>query len=108
MCSSHSIECLLAVTKQLEQRGEQVDEVKVQAQRAHDGRLRSKLGIADDSVVAILDPLGVVGGQTSEDTEIANCSALEARNRLTRAATMMPIRPINRNVPQPVRSLRVV
>ena len=41
-------------------------------------------------------------------TEIANCRAELARNRLTRLAMMMPIRPMNRNEPNPVRSRLVV
>ena len=41
-------------------------------------------------------------------TEIANCSALDAKNMLTTMAIIMPNSPIKRNEPQEARDFLVV
>src|SRR6476620_1824125 len=54
---------LLAIAEQLEKHGEHVDEVEVEVQRAHDGRLTRQRGVVHHLEVAVLDPLRVVGGE---------------------------------------------
>ena len=56
---------LFAVTEQAQQHQEQVDEVKIQGQRAHDRLFGGHLAILAGDIHQ-LDPLGVIGRQAGE------------------------------------------
>ena len=93
---------------QLQQQDEEIDKVEIESERAHQRLLGEYVtGVALD--IDLLDPLRVPGGQAGTPaTEMANCSALEARKIFTRLASTTPIRPINRKDPNCERSRRVV
>ena len=62
-----SLDELVAAAEQLQQRHEHVDEIEIEAERAHDGAFGHRRRVIHHGVVAILDPLGIVGGEASED-----------------------------------------
>ena len=102
---SEAVSC--AAAEQLEQHHEQVDEVQVQAQRAHDRTLGDHLGTGAGIAgqILLLQPLRVPGGEAGEHQHADHADReLErelARKMLTRLAITMPIRPMNRNEPIP-------
>src|SRR5258706_10090642 len=93
---------LASAAHQAQHHHEQVDEVEVERKRAHHGLAAGRSGVIA-AVVHPLDPLGIVGPAKTPTPimEITQSSPLDLRNRLTRLAIMMPIRPMNRKVPNP-------
>src|SRR5580698_1092308 len=63
------VERSVALTEQLQQQREQVDEVQIQRQRTGDGGpLRDVTALRSIAVdVVVLQPLGVIGGEAGED-----------------------------------------
>ena len=61
-----SVVSLASAAKQLQQHHEHVDEVEVEIESAHDCCLRCRRHVTHHLMVAILDPLRVVGGEAGE------------------------------------------
>src|SRR5690606_34406349 len=73
----------LAVAHELQQEHEQVEEVEVELQRAHDGGLAKKIPVAvRQPQVGVLDVLRIVRRQTGEDQNTDSRDGKVHRRRL--------------------------
>ena len=99
-CAAYALVARLA--HEAQQHQEQVDEVQIERERSHDRTALDGRYVTRHVVVDILQALRVIG------REPGKYQHPHRRNRLTRAAITIPINPMNKKVPKPLKSRLVV